>query len=121
MPSTLRLFLLCLTVGCETHAPSPGDYDNTCETVDDCEVVVWWSHCGCDFDSWYALNKDAAPVFEADQESYYERHPCKERCALGPLPLPTDESLAELACEEGVCTSNTYGPNYYGTGTTPYY
>ena len=73
------------------------DYDQTCQTVDDCESVLIGDMCGCSCD-WGALAKSDLEQFYADDEA--ARNACGDDIlTCGACPDPP-----ALACESGKCT-----------------
>ena len=112
LPFLLLTTACLLPVGPGADPPDPRDYDNTCDVVEDCAVVVWQSFaCGCDCDSLYALNAEAALVFEADQAAYKPKK-CTSYCDLGCYPISPGDAV--LDCVDQVCQVSG-GIGYYSS------
>ena len=104
--STLALSLGALAVlvpACASDGGNPGDtvldagdYDQSCQTADDCEVVLVGDMCGCGCESG-VIAKSELEKFQADDAA--AREACDTQIECYPCP---DSPAPE--CSAGKCT-----------------
>ena len=95
--------LALLVPACASNPDNPGDtvldaedYDQTCQTADDCEVVLVGNICGCGCD-YGVISSSELEKFQADDTA--AREACDSALECTPCP---DSPAPE--CSAGKCT-----------------